>query len=211
MSRRYQRAVLAIKAVPAPLVQAKATCPTCGRLNPSVLRRVGSRLVFPCSDCHIEFFRHSGQTSTVRATDQLARDLESYRRLPSHVAPRVLFGTPGTLQEARPRAMAGIMHTVRRAVPRRSDRLRPANAYRCRRDSNGIHHARASRHSNQFATKPLFLNSISWSSISAGLGDQGSQVRVLSPRLAEGLSRFVSRREAVSELAFSGAVPRGRV
>jgi len=32
--------------------------------------------------------------------------------------------------------------------------------------------------------KPLFLNSISRSEISAGLGDQGSQVRVLSPRFA---------------------------
>jgi hypothetical protein len=33
MSRRFQRVVLAIKAVPAPLMQAKATCPTCaGRI-----------------------------------------------------------------------------------------------------------------------------------------------------------------------------------
>jgi hypothetical protein len=64
MSRRYQRAVLAIKAVPAPLMQANATCPTCGRSSSSVLGRIGLRLVFRCSDCHIEFFRHSGQTST---------------------------------------------------------------------------------------------------------------------------------------------------
>ena len=64
MSRRYQRAVLALKAVPAPLMQAKATCPTCGRSNPSVLGRVGLRLVFRCSDCHIEFFRPPALTST---------------------------------------------------------------------------------------------------------------------------------------------------
>jgi hypothetical protein len=35
----------------------------------------------------------------------------------------------------------------------------------------------------QFATKPPFLNSILRHEISTGLGDQGSQVRVLSPRL----------------------------
>jgi hypothetical protein len=60
MSRRYQRVVLAVKEVPALLMQAKATCPSCGRLNPSVLGRLGLRLVFQCPDCRVEFFRHSG-------------------------------------------------------------------------------------------------------------------------------------------------------
>jgi transposase-like protein len=63
MSRRYQRAVLPIKAVPAALLQSTAACPTCGRSNSNVLGRMGLRLVFQCSDCHVEFFRHTGQAS----------------------------------------------------------------------------------------------------------------------------------------------------
>ena len=51
-------------------------------------------------------------------------------------------------------------------------------------DCSGFHHTRSSRHSNQFSTKPLFLNSAPWLKISTSLGDQGSQVRVLSPRFA---------------------------
>ncbi len=69
-----------------------------------------------------------------------------------------------------------------------SDRLRPTDACSCRRDSNGFHQPRSSRHSNQFATKPLFLNSPVRLEISTGLGDQGSQVRVLSPRRTRNLS-----------------------
>jgi tRNA(Ile2) C34 agmatinyltransferase TiaS len=52
MSSRYQLVVLAVKEVPAPLMQTTATCPSCGRSNPSVLGRVGLRLVFRCADCH---------------------------------------------------------------------------------------------------------------------------------------------------------------
>jgi hypothetical protein len=79
------------------------------------------------------------------------------------------------------------MLTVKRAVRKRSDRLRPTHAYRWRTPSNAFHQARSSRHSNQFATKPLFLNSSSRPEISTGLADQGSQVRVLSPRRTRNL------------------------
>src|ERR1035441_5871201 len=68
------------------------------------------------------------------------------------------------------------------AIPWGSDRLRPTNTYRRRGDSNGFQQARSGRHSNQFATKPPFLNSALRLETSTNLGDQGSQVRVLSPR-----------------------------
>jgi len=38
--------VLAVKEVPAPLMLTKATCPSCDRSSPSVLGRIGRRLVF---------------------------------------------------------------------------------------------------------------------------------------------------------------------
>ncbi len=65
-----------------------------------------------------------------------------------------------------------------------------------------IHNARSSRHSNQFSTKPLFFNSVSRLLIRTSLGDQGSQVRVLSPRRTRNLSsrggvaRFAGRLRA---------------
>lgn len=60
--------------------------------------------------------------------------------------------------------------------------LWPIHPGACRRDSNGFHCTCSSRHSNQIPTKPLLRNSILRHEIGAGLGDQGSQVRVLSPR-----------------------------
>jgi len=54
----------------------------------------------------------------------------------------------------------------------------------CPRDFKEIHHPCSSRHSNQFSTKPLFLNLASRLQMRTHLGDQGSQVRVLSPRFA---------------------------
>jgi hypothetical protein len=60
----------------------------------------------------------------------------------------------------------------------------PARAGACSRNSNGLHRMCSSRHSNQFPTKPPFLNSMSRHEIRTSLGDQGSQVRVLSPRFA---------------------------
>jgi hypothetical protein len=50
-----------------------------------------------------------------------------------------------------------------------------------------FHRTCSSRHSNQFATKPLILNSVTLSEIRTSLGDQGSQVRVLSPRRTRNL------------------------
>ena len=44
--------------------------------------------------------------------------------------------------------MASRMLTIKRAARKRSDRLRPIDAYRCRRDFNGFHHACSRRHSN---------------------------------------------------------------
>jgi hypothetical protein len=51
-------------------------------------------------------------------------------------------------------------------------------------DSNGFQHSRSSRHSNQFPTKPLKIELSAHQEIRTSLGDQGSQVRVLSPRFA---------------------------
>jgi hypothetical protein len=51
-------------------------------------------------------------------------------------------------------------------------------------DSNGFQLARTSNHSNRFATIANILNSVASPQMSTGLGDQGSQVRVLSPRLS---------------------------
>jgi hypothetical protein len=58
-----------------------------------------------------------------------------------------------------------------------SNRIQP-----CRRDSNGFQLTRSSNHSNQYSTKTNFLNSTRRRQISTSLGDQGSQVRVPSPR-----------------------------
>jgi hypothetical protein len=54
----------------------------------------------------------------------------------------------------------------------------------CRRDSNGFQHTCSSNLSNQFATNTNFLNSRELRQMITSLGDQGSQVRVLSPRFA---------------------------
>ena len=67
---------------------------------------------------------------------------------------------------------------------KRGDGVRPIDRCGCRRDSNGFQYARSSRHSNHFPTKALKLEINPNREISAGLGDQGSQVRVLSPRFA---------------------------
>jgi len=57
-------------------------------------------------------------------------------------------------------------------------------ACRCRRDSSGFHYSRASRHSNHFPTKALKIELSAHREMRTNLGDQGSQVRVLSPRFA---------------------------
>jgi len=59
MSRPYPHVAVAVKSVPEPLMQATAVCPSCSRSNTSVRGRVGLRLVFQCSSCHVDFFRPS--------------------------------------------------------------------------------------------------------------------------------------------------------
>ena len=71
------------------------------------------------------------------------------------------------------------------------------------RKSNGFHRTCSSRHSNQFATKPLFLILVVLLETSTSLGDQGSQVRVLSPRR----TRNLSSRGRAGEVCWAPARP----
>jgi hypothetical protein len=71
------------------------------------------------------------------------------------------------------------------------------------RDSKGVHHACSSRHSNHFRTKALQVEFSAHREISTGLGDQGSQVRVLSPRAFANSSRNTERRHRAGPWAIS--------
>jgi len=71
-------------------------------------------------------------------------------------------------------------------------------------DSAAFHFAGTSALSNQIPTTPLYLNSAPRPEISTGLGDQGSQVRVLSPRLVLRCSRFQRTPPRCTGLYFAG-------
>jgi hypothetical protein len=72
-------------------------------------------------------------------------------------------------------------------MEKRGDRVRPIDRCGCRRGSNGFQEARSCRPSNHFPTKALKLELNPSREIRTGLGDQGSQVRVLSPRRTRNL------------------------
>ena len=59
---------------------------------------------------------------------------------------------------------------------------------RCRDDSNGFQRACPSRHSNHFPIESTLKRTHCSSEMRTNLGDQGSQVRVLSPRQVRTLS-----------------------
>ncbi len=73
-----------------------------------------------------------------------------------------------------------VTDSSRRAADPRSSALHQRR--RCRDDSNGFQHACSSRHSNHFPTKALQVELSQHREMGTSLGDQGSQVRVLSPR-----------------------------
>jgi hypothetical protein len=77
---------------------------------------------------------------------------------------------------------------------------------RRRRDFSGSHVTCTSNHSNHFATITNILNSSGHRQMSTSLGDQGSQVRVLSPRASANSDRNVIVPFAIVPLEMNKAV-----